>query len=104
MAITPYLGQMNVDPEKKRVMGVAFEMVCASLRLQPEDKLKAVVASKIIELAKAGKQNPDQLCERALNDLREQPAMPETSINAPPPPGRRPDGSFTDMLNFDPRP
>jgi hypothetical protein len=33
----------------------------------------AVIAKKIIELAKAGERNPDLLCERALKDLREPP-------------------------------
>jgi len=33
----------------------------------------AIIAKKIIELAKAGEHNPDLLCERALMDLRESP-------------------------------
>src|SRR5262249_43212129 len=32
MPITPYLNGMSFHPKTKRVMGVAFEMVCAALR------------------------------------------------------------------------
>jgi hypothetical protein len=55
-------------------MGVAFEMTRAALRLVDRDDLAvAIVAKKIIELAKAGERNPDLLCERALKDLRKPP-------------------------------
>jgi hypothetical protein len=72
MPITVYLDGYKPDPETKRVMGVAFEMTRAALRLVDRDDL-AVIAKKIIELAKAGERNPDLLCERALKDLREPP-------------------------------
>jgi hypothetical protein len=32
MPITPYLNGVLFDPETKRVLGVAFEMVCIALR------------------------------------------------------------------------
>jgi hypothetical protein len=52
-------------------MGVAFEMVCAALKIAtPDDRLKPIVAGKIIELTKTGERDPNQLCERALIDLR----------------------------------
>jgi hypothetical protein len=38
-----------------------------------DDLAVAIIAKKIIELAKAGERNPDLLCERALKDLREPP-------------------------------
>jgi hypothetical protein len=76
MPITIYLDGYKPDPETKRVMGVAFEMTRAALRLvDREDPAVAIIAKKIIELAKAGERNPDLLCERALSELR-----------APPPP------------------
>ncbi len=74
MPITIYLDGYRPDPETKRVMGVAFEMVRAALRLDDRDDLAiGIIAKKIIELAKAGERNPDLLCERALGDLREPP-------------------------------
>ena len=74
MPITPYLDGHHFDLETKRVMGVAFEMAKAALRL--EDRGDAVVtdlAHKIIELAKGGELNPDLLCEGALASFNEGP-------------------------------
>jgi hypothetical protein len=36
-----------------------------------DDLADGIIARQIIELAKAGERNPDQLCESALNKLRE---------------------------------
>jgi hypothetical protein len=74
MPITIYLDGYKPDPETKRVMGVAFEMTRVALRLNDRDDLAvAIIAKKIIELAKAGERNPDLLCEGALKDLRDDP-------------------------------
>jgi hypothetical protein len=71
MTIIPYLDGFKFDRETKRIIGVAFEMTCAALRLTDrDDLLVAMVAKRIIELAREGKRNPELLCERALNDLR----------------------------------
>jgi hypothetical protein len=71
MPITPYLDGDHFEPETKRVMGVAFEATMASLRLADrEDPFAAIIARKIIALAKAGESNPDRLCERVLSDVR----------------------------------
>ena len=73
MPITPYLNGMSFHPESKRVMGVAFEMVCAALRLSDRgDLANEMIARRIIELAKAGERNPDFLCERVLKEFRAQ--------------------------------
>ena len=70
MPITPYLDGMSVDPETKRVMGVAFEMALAALRLSDRsDPFFAIVARKIIALAAGGESNADRLCEQALAGL-----------------------------------
>jgi hypothetical protein len=75
MPITPYLDGQQFDPETKRVMGIAFEIARAALRLEDRsDPICSLVAHKIIELAKAGERDPDILSERAL-----------TSFNAGPP-------------------
>ena len=68
MPITPFLGGHKFDPETKRVMGVAFEMTRAALRLADrDDPATEMVAKKIIELA--GERDADRLWELALNDL-----------------------------------
>jgi hypothetical protein len=71
MPITPYLDGTCFDREIRRVMGVAFEAALSGLRLaDPSDPIVAIVAEKIIELARAGERNPDRLCEQALIDVR----------------------------------
>jgi hypothetical protein len=35
--ITPYLNGVRLDPETKRVLGVAFEPVCLALRIEGSD-------------------------------------------------------------------
>jgi hypothetical protein len=70
MPITPFLNGEHFDADTKRVMGVAFELARAALRVS--DSAHPVlphVANKIIELAKTGERNPDLLCERAMTDL-----------------------------------
>jgi hypothetical protein len=73
MPITPYLDGHKFDAETKRIMGVAFEMTRAALRLDRDDLFVAMLAKKIIALATAGERNPDLLCEQALIDLRAPP-------------------------------
>jgi hypothetical protein len=44
------------------------EMVRAALQFRHQGNFTdEAIARKIVELAKAGERNPDQLCERALN-------------------------------------
>jgi hypothetical protein len=71
MPITQFLDGERFDPDAKRVLGVAFEMVCIALRAQESDDfVKQAIAKKIIDLAKAGERNPDLLCEQALKEIR----------------------------------
>jgi hypothetical protein len=66
----PYLDDLDVDPETKRVLGVALEMTRVSLGLA-DDFANGIIAMRIVELAKAGERNPDLLCEGAIEQLRE---------------------------------
>ena len=71
MPITPYLNGVRFDPETKRVLGVALEMTCIALRTGDcDDGVKQAIATKLIELAKAGERNPDIMCERVLDEIR----------------------------------
>ena len=55
MPITPFINGHRFDPEDRRVLGVAFEMVCIALRVGDcDDGVKRAIAAKIIDLAKAG--------------------------------------------------
>jgi hypothetical protein len=69
MPITPYLGDFDVDPETKRVLGVALEMTRVSLGLA-DDFANGIIAKRIVELAKAGERNPDLLSGGAVGKLR----------------------------------
>jgi hypothetical protein len=71
MSITSYLlDDFDLDPETKRVLGVALEMTRVSLGLADDDFANGIIAKRIIELAEAGERNPVLLCEGALKKLR----------------------------------
>jgi hypothetical protein len=73
MPITEFLDGYHPDSETKRVMGLAFEIARAALRLADRgDLANEIIAKRIIELAKTGERNPDLLCEGALKEFREQ--------------------------------
>jgi hypothetical protein len=73
MPITPFLDGFKVEPETKRVMGVAFELARAAMQLGSDDPAMKIIAKRIIDLAKQGILDPDRLCEQALSDLRNPP-------------------------------
>jgi hypothetical protein len=71
MPITPFLNGHRLDAEDRRIVGLAFEVVCITLRVGDcDDGVKQAIATKVIDLAKAGERNPDILCERVLKDIR----------------------------------
>ena len=71
MSIMRYLDDFDVDPETNQLLRVALEKTRRSLGLA-DDLADGMIARRVVELAKAGERNPDQLCESALNKLREQ--------------------------------
>lgn len=72
MPITPFLNGERFDPETRRVLGIALELVCVAVRSgDGADGVKQAIADKLIALAKR-ERNPDVLCEMALRDIREQ--------------------------------
>jgi hypothetical protein len=73
MPITSFLGDQRYDAETKRVMGVAFEMARATVLRTWGNTADAMLAKRIIELARAGERNPDRLCEEALKILGKSP-------------------------------
>jgi hypothetical protein len=74
MPIRQFLNGEKFDCETTRVLGLAFEVVCAALRVENcADDVKQAIADKIIVLAKGGELRPDALCEQVLKDLRAQP-------------------------------
>jgi hypothetical protein len=69
MVFASYLGDFDVDAETNRVLDVAVEMTRAALGLA-DDFANGIIATQIVELARAGERNPDLLCEGALKKLR----------------------------------
>ena len=71
MSITAYLlDDFDVDPETKRVLGVALEKTRVSLGLA-DDFANGIIAKRVIELAKEGERDPIRLCEGTIEKLRE---------------------------------
>jgi hypothetical protein len=68
MPIREYLKDENFDPETTRVMGVAFEVACVALQLRDrsDPAITAMLAEKIIVLAKSGERRATALCEPCL--------------------------------------
>jgi hypothetical protein len=68
MTFANYLGDFDVDAETSQVLDVALERTRAALGLA-DDVANGMIASQILELARAGERNPDLLCEGALKKL-----------------------------------
>ena len=72
MPIGSFLNGQKFDPETQRIMGLAFELTRAALRLTDQDAFLARrIADRIIALAKAGQSNPELLCDAVLKEYRE---------------------------------
>ena len=69
MSIKPYLDDLDVNPETKRVLGVALEKARVSLGLA-DDFANGIIAKRISQIAETGERDPDLLCEGALKKLR----------------------------------
>ena len=69
MSIKPYLDDLDVNPETKRVLGVAREKARVSLGLA-DDFANGIIAKRIVEIAETGERDPELLCEGAVEKLR----------------------------------
>jgi hypothetical protein len=66
--IGPALAQQSFDPAQLRAMGIAFEKCCESLGLtDTTDRLTEIIASKIVEAAKAGESDPVRLYDVVMH-------------------------------------
>jgi hypothetical protein len=60
------------EPDLIEAIRLAFQWACEALRLQgTSDAFTEIVATKIIELAKAGEVDPERLCSKVLSGLSE---------------------------------
>ena len=70
----PYLDGHQFDSETKRIMGITLELTRATLHLEDRtDPIVAIIAERIIELARSGERDANLLCERTLADLGRPP-------------------------------
>lgn len=68
MRLEQALGEQSFAPEHLRAMGVAFENACKSLGLaDTPDPLTDMIATKIIETARAGESDPVRLYEAVMH-------------------------------------
>ena len=72
MPISPYLDDERFEPETKRVLGLAFELVRVALKTGDcDDDVCRAIARKLIDLNKTGEHNPEVLCDQALKSFRQ---------------------------------
>jgi hypothetical protein len=86
MPIGQFFNGEEFDSETRRVMGVAFEMACVGLQFRgrSDPAATAMVAEKIIALAKAGERCANALCERALSELGYSTVSGGPNLSPPP--------------------
>jgi hypothetical protein len=65
--VLPIFRDVAFDDDATQVMGKAFDRACQSLHDygQP-DLVRQIIANRIIEVARKGERDPDELCARAL--------------------------------------
>jgi hypothetical protein len=68
-----------VDPEHIEAMRAAFRRVCDILQLDcgHEDPMTEIIVMKIVNLAKLGKLDPEQICIDVVAELGTSPQSPE---------------------------
>jgi hypothetical protein len=62
----------TVDPAHIEAMRMAFRKVCEALELdcRPEDRVTELIAMRIVEFAKTGVNDADELCSLVLQDFK----------------------------------
>ncbi len=72
MSTDPFFLHKAFDPEMVRLMSIAFESVCADLRLSDDtDRMAEVIARRIVELAANHKyRDPNELRTAVLASFK----------------------------------
>ena len=71
MTINRLLAKTTVGPEEIRLLNEAYGRALRAMHLvDRNDPLTEMVAKKIIEVSKAGINDPAQVCRLAIKDLR----------------------------------
>jgi hypothetical protein len=68
--VLPFFRNATFNTDATRVMGEAFDRACHSLHdVGQPDLVREIIAKRIIEVARNGERDPDELCARALQAL-----------------------------------
>ena len=68
--VLPFFQGAAFDDDATQVMGKAFDRACQSLHDNGQpDLVRQIIAKRIIEVARKGERDPDELCARALQAL-----------------------------------
>jgi hypothetical protein len=66
----PFFPSAAFDHNATRAMGKAFDRACHSLHdIGQPDLVREIIAKRIVEVARDGERDPDELCARALKAL-----------------------------------
>jgi hypothetical protein len=66
--ILPFIKDGVFDQKDITAMSMALDDVCKILNLQDDNSAKEVIASRIVDLARAGERNPTRLRDRILHE------------------------------------
>ena len=66
--ILPFVKDGVFDPKDITAMSTALDDVCKILNLGDDSSAREVIASRIIDLARAGERNPARLRDRILHE------------------------------------
>lgn len=66
--ILPFVKDGVFDQKDITAMSVALDDVCKLLNLRDDNSAKEVIASRIIDLARAGERSPTRLRDRVLHE------------------------------------
>jgi len=66
--ILPFVKDGVFDQKDITAMSMALDDVCKMLNLRDDNSAKEVMASRIVDLARAGERNPTRLRDRVLHE------------------------------------
>jgi hypothetical protein len=66
--ILPFVKDGVFDQKDITAMSMALDDVCKMLNLPDDNSAKEVIASRIVDLARAGERNPTRLRDRILHE------------------------------------
>jgi hypothetical protein len=67
-SILPFVKDGVFDQKDITAMSMALDDVCKMLNLRDDNSAKEVIASRIVDLARAGERNPTRIRDRILHE------------------------------------